>query len=75
MIVQQIELVLKTLGLMHTQETRVNCLSGGECKRLSIALELIDNPAILFLDEPTRYLDETNKTRCIMKKIWQTYQD
>jgi ABC-type multidrug transport system ATPase subunit len=54
MITQQIELVQKTLGLTHTQETRVKCLSGGECKRLSIALELIDNPAILFLDEPTR---------------------
>lgn len=54
MVSSQIEQILKTLGLTNTQKTRVKCLSGGECKRLSIGLELIDNPAILFLDEPTR---------------------
>lgn len=50
----QIELIMNTLGLTNSQSTRVSCLSGGECKRLAIGLELIDNPAILFLDEPTR---------------------
>lgn len=45
---------MNTLGLTNSQSTRVSCLSGGECKRLAIGLELIDNPAILFLDEPTR---------------------
>ena len=50
----QIEIVMKILGLMDSGRKRISCLSGGECKRLSIGLELIDNPAILFLDEPTR---------------------
>ncbi|XP_046451684.1 ATP-binding cassette subfamily G member 4-like [Daphnia pulex] len=60
-----IELVLKTLGLTNTQQTRVKRLSGGECKRLSIALELIDNPAILFLDEPTSGLDSSSSLQCV----------
>jgi ABC-type multidrug transport system ATPase subunit len=50
----QIENVLATLGLTEAGRTRISCLSGGECKRLSIALELVNNPTILFLDEPTR---------------------
>lgn len=47
---------MKTLGLTESRQTRISCLSGGECKRLSVGLELINNPTILFLDEPTRYL-------------------
>ena len=50
------------MELTHCKDTRVGdtfnkLLSGGECKRLCIGIELIANPTILFLDEPTTGLD------------------
>lgn len=53
---------------LHDQ---VRNLSGGEQKRLTIALELVDNPLILFLDEPTTGLDSSSSTQCVqlLKKL------
>lgn len=45
--------LLKQLGIFSQKEQAVSTLSGGQAKKLNIALELIKNPNILLMDEPT----------------------
>lgn len=54
---EKIEELSKLLGLERVLDRKAGKLSGGYARRLSIAMALISDPKILFLDEPTLGLD------------------
>ncbi|MCR4919168.1 MAG: ATP-binding cassette domain-containing protein [Prevotella sp.] len=71
--------VLKSLGLENAKDLKVGSplnktISGGQRKRLNIALELIREPAVLMLDEPTSGLSSADTEHVVGLLKEQTYK-
>lgn len=67
---QIIDEVMDVTGLSERRNVPINQLSGGQRKRVSIAVELITKPSVIFLDEPTSGLDPATEEK-IMKLFRQ----
>lgn len=78
-ITKRVNQILFDLGLTYIQDLKVGSplnktISGGQRKRLNIALELIREPSILFLDEPTSGLSSTDSEKVVHLLKEQTYR-
>jgi ABC-2 type transport system ATP-binding protein len=62
--------VIELVGLGEKREARVRTLSGGQLRRLDLALALIGDPELIFLDEPTTGFDPGAR-----RQAWETIRD
>jgi ABC-2 type transport system ATP-binding protein len=67
--VDDLDAVVRTVGLEEKRSARVKTLSGGQKQRLAIGCALLHRPEILFLDEPTTGLDPQARRR-----LWEVVQ-
>lgn len=56
---------LERIGMGHRLDNRPNQLSGGEQQRVSIARAVVQDPVILFADEPTANLDSSSSEKVL----------
>lgn len=66
----QVERLLRLVSLDEKAGDQANTLSGGQQQRLSIALALVNDPEIVFLDEPTTGLDPQAR-----RSLWDLIRD
>jgi ABC-2 type transport system ATP-binding protein len=59
--------VIELVGLGGSREARVRTLSGGQLRRLDLALALVGDPELIFLDEPTTGFDPAAR-----RQAWET---
>ncbi|BFH62412.1 ABC transporter ATP-binding protein [Paenibacillus azoreducens] len=62
--------MLKRFGLTDAADRKASTYSGGMRRRLDIALSLVGNPQIIFLDEPTTGLDPEARI-----EVWRTVKE
>jgi putative ABC transport system ATP-binding protein len=70
---QKVENALEAVGMSHRINYLSNQLSGGEKQRVAIARALVNDPEVIFADEPTGNLD--SKTGLAVMKILQKLND
>tara|TARA_B110000881_G_scaffold218901_1_gene239416 strand:+ start:78 stop:740 length:663 start_codon:yes stop_codon:yes gene_type:complete len=72
-IIKKAENLLKSLDLIHVKDQKPFELSGGEQQRIAVARALINNPNILFADEPSGNLD--SKSADILHNLFFELRD
>jgi len=65
-----LDYLLETLALKESRKVLVKNLSGGQQQRLSVAMALVNDPEIAFLDEPTTGLDPQAR-----RSLWEVIED
>ncbi|TBU04275.1 ABC transporter [Hamiltosporidium magnivora] len=73
---KKVENILEELDILDISGSKMNSISGGERKRVMIAIELVTEPKILFIDEPTSGLDSSTAYSFVnlMKKLSTTHK-
>jgi ABC-2 type transport system ATP-binding protein len=67
---ERVNEIIQIVGLEEKRKSYVVNLSGGQRQRLAIGISLLNNPAILLLDEPTTGLDPNAR-----REIWEILRD